>query len=141
MKNLLKVTLMATAILAGPAHAEPNDVPLQTPLQMLGDSYIKYIFVKKCYESRQGYMVVHISEPEMIKARIAIKRLEETIKPKLPETGWTTESMWQKANEIDKDKHIDSNMQWRSGCRRALVNLMATYYKALPEDAIVEKDF
>src|SRR3954470_19743043 len=56
----------------------------QKPPNMLRTAYARYILVKRCHETRQGYAAVYISDIELARARNAIRRLEEMLIAKEP---------------------------------------------------------
>jgi hypothetical protein len=47
------------------SQSKPSSWPTHDTLL---EAYVDYLFVKQCFEVRQGYLVVNISEPEMLRA-------------------------------------------------------------------------
>ena len=105
---------------------------LRTPTAVLGNSYVQYIYVKKCWEQRAGYASVYISDPEMELARNAVRRIEQKMKPEV--TGnWPTESMWQEADRRAQAMPFFSRnfTDQSKNCKDVLGWLLATYQGAL----------
>lgn len=117
---------------------------MQTPTYVLGNSYIAFINVKRCWKHRLGYASVYISDAEMEQANIAIKRIEQKMKDGL-EGNWTTDSMWQ---EADRRSQTNLRLDYRDGggyqrdvCQRELGRLLDEYKKQFPGDFATPKDF
>lgn len=78
-------------------HGTENEcinIPGATPTD-LSNAYKVYALIKSCYDERLGYAAVFISNPEMDKARSAIKRLEQLTEL----TNEETETLWSAAAE------------------------------------------
>jgi hypothetical protein len=105
------------------------------PINLLRSAYEQYIFIKKCYDIRQGYLTVNISDPELARAREAVKRIEEKLRPELP-SGTTTDELWSKANVSPISYPVV-----QSACQMVLRSLEQTHGKLVPEDTGVKKDF
>jgi hypothetical protein len=113
----------------------------QTPIYLLGNSYLNYLRLKKCESWRMDYATIFISEAEMERARLAVKKIEEKIAPFLgtDEKGntWTTETMWREANRMSaNDRDPD-----RYSCQLQYRALVARYLSLFPEDDRIQKDF
>lgn len=123
------------------------------PANVLKAEYGNYIFVKRCYEVRQGYLTVYISDAEMVRAKTAISVVEEKIKPKLP-PGVTTDALWSQA-EADEAKSAPGggaltlnqllqqpeNSGQRYLCQNALNALFDAQAHIDPQANQVQKDF
>lgn len=120
-----------------------KEAPHESPQYILGTAYMRYIYVKRCYQARLGYGGIYISDAELEAARRAVAQLEQKYRNDIgidAKTGrpWTTDSMWSKANEIiNTDKRPES----RELCQGALEDLLTSYRAHLPENAIIPKDF
>jgi hypothetical protein len=114
---------------------EKREAEARKPINVLGNSYVEYIFLKRCREAREGYLVVHISDVELARAKQAVERIEQKIRPQLDpsvDTNW----MWEKSNEYAKKSRIA-----RHTCQMAYTSLVQRYNEFVPEDNKVEKDF
>lgn len=78
----------------------------QAPRNVLGRAYASYMFIKRCYDAREGYAAVYISQPEMEQARGAVRQIEEFIKPKL-ESGTTADQL--AANDGSRGEHLPAD--------------------------------
>lgn len=115
---------------------DPNPDP-DNPLNIIGNSYVYYIGVRKCYEARQGYQLVYVSEPELARARVAVKALEDKAMQLMSDIK--KEEMWKLANA-----HVVAlnNPINRDKCQFLLKLLMDSYRYHFPAKANgVEKDF
>lgn len=115
----------------------------QTPTYVLGNSYVAYINVKRCWKHRLGYASIYISDVEMEQANVAIKRIEQKMKDGL-EGDWTTDSMWQEADRRSQaNLRLDHNRggYQRDVCQRELGRLLDEYKKQFPHDFATPKDF
>ena len=116
----------------------------QTPTYVLGNSYVAYINVKRCWKHRLGYASIYISDVEMEQASVAIKRIEQKMTPGL-EGGWTTDSMWQEADRRSQTNlkldHSDRGGYQREVCQQELGRLLDEYKKYFPGDFATPKDF
>lgn len=113
----------------------------RTPLYMLGNSYINYIRLKKCEAVRHGYATIFISDAEMERARVAVKRLEEKLGSQIgvDKTGkqWTTEAMWEEANHISARDAVPT----RESCQTQYRALLDRFRSIFPDAGQVSKDF
>jgi hypothetical protein len=119
-----------------------REAEAKKPVNVLGNSYVQYIYVKKCWEQRAGYASVYISDPEMELARNAVKRIEQKMKPEV--TGnWTTESMWQEADRRAQAMPFFSRnfTDQSKNCKDVLGGLLKTYKEHFPEEFKTRKDF
>lgn len=142
------VTASELAQAARDIHINPPapmraEEPKESPQYILGNAYIRYIHVRRCYQARLGYGAIYISDTELEAARKAVRQLEQKYRNDIgvdAKTGapWTTDSMWSRANEI---ANSDSWPENRELCQRALDDLLASYRKRVPERAIMPKDF
>jgi hypothetical protein len=105
------------------------------PFIRLGQSYFDYIVIKSCREHRDGYLVTYISEPEFNRAKQAVKRLEDLLKPKMAPTS-NVDSIWDSAVELAaKYRPV------REHCRAAFNSLIQRYKILAPSENKIEKDF
>jgi hypothetical protein len=136
------ILFVSSFVLSSEAYAQysscndPNPDP-DNPLNIIGNSYMQYIGVRKCYEAREGYQVVYISVPELARAREAVKALEEKALQLNPDIR--KDEMWRVANEnVDASR----NPVIRDTCQYVLKMLMDSYRYHFPAKADgVEKDF
>ena len=56
-----------------------------SPQDKLYEAYRKYIYVKYCNETRQGYLVVWVNEVELDRARTRVKAIEDDVKAEKPQ--------------------------------------------------------
>ena len=120
-----------------------------TPARVLTNAYRSYIVVKRCYDVRQGYLSVYISDPEMAEAGVAIRLIEKQIEPQL-NSGVHLDTLWS-----DADKGVQNQYGQRSrllsaddpfgrsrGIRhRELSALFEIRTRLYPESAATKKDF
>jgi hypothetical protein len=116
-------------------ETEKREAEARKPINALGNSYVEYIFLKRCREDREGYLVIHISDAELTRARHAVERIEQKMKPQL-DPGVDTNWMWEKSNEYAKARRMS-----REACQMAYTSLVQRYNELVPEDARVKKDF
>jgi hypothetical protein len=87
-----------------PQNSEPPpkvpQMPFNAAYHTMAESYVAYIIVKRCYDLRQGYLAVYISEHEMAQATRQIKLIEQVLKPQL---GETIKGLWSQADDRAKD--------------------------------------
>ena len=114
----------------------------QTTEYLLGNSYVNYIRLKKCYDVRAGYATVFVSDAELEQARLAVKQIEDKLaasdlgndrsgKP------WTIEKMWTEANQIvSRDGTLSRHI-----CQTQYKVLMQRYRTLFPDAGQVRKDF
>jgi C-terminal processing protease CtpA/Prc len=105
------------------------------PENLLRASYSRYIFIKQCWESRSGYLAVFISDPEMERAKKAVSRIEDKLKPQLP-SAVTTDELWSEANNGTNRLPVTQEF-----CQHELDDLETAYRNLAPEDRGVRKDF
>jgi len=108
------------------------------PNNVLATAFQNYAMVKKCYDARQGYLSVFISDAELARARKAARRLEEKLAPQLPPEH-SSEQLW--ANAASQ---APAEWQLRDAnglCKTALARLEAAYSQHVPEDTRMGKDF
>ena len=116
------------------------------PANFLGNSYIAYIVVKRCYDARAGYAAVYVSEPEMRQAKEAIKLIEDGMKPQLSTTD-TVEQIWAKADQQSKRNVVfqmptfGQDMTPAYLCKQNLRYLVARADKLDPTRTATPKDF
>jgi hypothetical protein len=107
------------------------------PINVLRTAYQQYILIRQCYNKREGYLEVFISEPEMDRAKEAVGRIEEKLRNALP-PGVTTDNLW--SEEVDKSPEP----LWLVAgitCQAALLSLEKTYGELVPETKRLKKDF
>jgi hypothetical protein len=116
-------------------ETEKREAEARKPINALGNSYVEYIFLKRCREDREGYLVVHISDAELARARHAVERIEQKMKPQL-DPGVDTNWMWERSNEYAKARRMSPHT-----CQMAYASLVQRYNELVPEDNTVKKDF
>ena len=105
------------------------------PENVLFRSYAKYIYLKRCYDDREGYLSVNISDPELEKARTAVSSIEQKLLQANP--GLDKDTIWKRANSANSvENHLD-----RDDCQGALNALEKTYEALVPGAKDVKKDF
>jgi TPR repeat protein len=115
-----------------------NEAQVQTQARMpeynrLLTAYMQYVFVKHCYEVREGYVVVYINDVEFDRARNAIKAIETDALAK--NGSLNTDAMWKKAvTDLLNQKPFVG----RDQCQ---VNLNALIATGPSGGIIIEKDF
>jgi hypothetical protein len=131
-------------------HAKNND-----PKHLLIRTYYDYIIIKRCFDQRQGYAAVNISDQEMANAKQFAKTIEDSVQKVTPsidkELAWKIASSdsedWMTPG--DKTELILSryNNQFeldktdRNRCQKILAALETRSKKLAPEANTVEKDF
>lgn len=103
---------------------------------VLGAAYVLYISVRRCHEVREGYQVVYISDPEMDRARHAIRRIEDEAKPHL-ERGVSTDKIWSVAANVAQSMAVND----RGICQWRFHRLEEAYRALVPDDHQIKKDF
>lgn len=116
---------------------EQREAEAKKPINLLRTSYANYIFIKRCYDDRQGYLMVYISDPELARARHAVSRIEEKLKPDLPPSV-TTDSLWSEANALIDKQRMPLVQPF---CQTKLRSLEQTHRSLIPEDDRTPKDF
>lgn len=110
------------------------------PDNQLLQAYISYISLRRCYDMRQGYMAMFISEPEMEAARDAVKTIEMKLGPDLTVDKSV---LWDNANRSPELVNVEIMQQsygyGQKYCRMRLVMLMKAYHAFVPMDT--KKDF
>lgn len=112
---------------------EERQRELRRPVNVLKRSYAQYAFVKQCFEFRNGYVSIFISESEFGRARLAIKAIETKLKSL--DTGIDTDVAWAEAAAAI------SVVPERDVCQAALQLLMAAFQEIAPDAAMPKKDF
>lgn len=105
------------------------------PDYQLKAAYANYIYIKHCYDARQGYLVIYISDAELELARRAVSRVEEKFGPQLP-PGATTDGLWAQASAAP-----DPFPLVRELCQLQLQQFEQTYRQMFPADFGTKKDF
>jgi hypothetical protein len=111
-------------------------------VNVLGNSYAAYVDVKRCYEARKGYSVIYISDPEMERARNAVREIEEAVKPKVDTAA--AENLWSRVQEAQGRSFNPSGdylERVRALCRERLEFLLETHLEQVPDSRSIEKDF
>jgi hypothetical protein len=106
------------------------------PSNRLRIAYAQYIFVKRCYDARLGYLTIYISESELARAKRAASRIEEKLKPNLP-SDVTTDGLWSEANAAAAP---DLPLSQQT-CQTMLGSLEQAYAELVPKDRQIKKDF
>ena len=107
----------------------------------LKDAYTSYIVVKRCYNSREGYLITYTSDAELSKAKAAVSSLEE----KLKDRDMDLDALWTKANSLaDGLLPLGSFTSWgydaiKMRCTGASNQLTQIYMKWFPEAATTKK--
>lgn len=125
------------------------------PTHLLTRTYYDYVVVRKCFEQRQGYVAVNISEQEMDRAKKAAKAIEDAILKISP--GVDKDAAWKAATSGSDDwmtdgdqtdlmlSRYDSQLKLdqsdRNRCQNILTALEARLKKTAPETNAVKKDF
>jgi hypothetical protein len=107
------------------------------PENLLRSSYVNYIFLRRCYEARQGYAMIYLSDPEMARSKRAVSRIEEKLKTELP-FGVTINTLWSDAIAIVGRERMPIVLPV---CQIKLRALEQIYTRLVPEDSIKPKDF
>jgi hypothetical protein len=105
------------------------------PINVLKRAYGDYKFLKHCYDAREGYLAINISRQELDRARQAVKRIEEKLKPQLG-SDVDINKLWGESNDMGQPNIID-----RGFCQFRYSSLMQVYNQLAPEDRRIEKDF
>ncbi len=124
------------------------------PKHLLTRTYYDYIVVRKCFEQRQGYLSVNISEQEMDRAKKAAKAIEDGIQKSSPtakDAAWTAATSGSDDWMTDGDKtdlallNYNDRLQFdqsdRNRCQKTLGALEERFRKIVPEANAVKKDF
>jgi len=61
------------------AAAAAQAIEMSKPINRLRTAYQEYLYIRSCYQVREGYLVVWINDVEMERARQAVTRLEKEI--------------------------------------------------------------
>jgi hypothetical protein len=124
-----------------------NTINRQESLKnFLADAYMSYIVVKRCYDMRRGYLVVHISDPEMLHAKEQMRLIEKQLAPKL-DTGVSSEALWSDADRRVQETFGDmlSIIQQIGSdhglCKNRLMLLSETFRQLFPDSTQTKKDF
>jgi hypothetical protein len=105
------------------------------PVNILKKAYGDYKFLRRCREARQGYLAVNISEEELARARQAVQRVEQKLKPQL-DPDVDIDELWEQADSIGQPNTIVQAI-----CQFRYSSLMQLYNQLAPEDKRMEKDF
>lgn len=110
----------------------------------LGLVYVNYIDVARCYNARRGYLVVHINDFEMDRAKDAVKQIEKALSPSL--TVQTPDEVWETATQVAKNSMIgklNSNFladtHAESFCKVSYQTLMRSFQEIVPSASRIEK--
>jgi hypothetical protein len=131
---------------AAEQHRQKAEAEARRPENQLVVAYANYIGVRRCYEARQGFLAVNISDPEMDEARDAVKQIEQAFVSSIPE-GTTTDQLWQYANKrADSDPIIQmmpraQGTEFAPQCRIWLQSLRHQLARINPDSAVTKKDF
>ncbi len=111
------------------------EIEQDTNAKLLRDAYAAYVLLRRCDEARQGYLGIYVSRAELGRARKAVKRIEQNLKPKI-KLGLNIDEIWDVSNH-----HAD---QWpiaRHSCQYAYESLMQQDRTVAPEEHRMRKDF
>ena len=127
--------LAAEAAQKAEASRQKEAAESKKPINALASVYGRYMFLKRCQEAREGYLEIYVSDAEMARAKQAVQRLEEKLKPQLdPDTD--TGSLWSTVAQRPVPWKIN-----RNSCQYILRDLDAEYKAAVPGDDVIKKDF
>jgi len=104
------------------------------PENLLGLGYVRYIFLKKCHQARDGYLLIYVSDAEIERARLEVRRIEEAIKEKHPDIP--TSDLWAKANRRSQDFEVSMEL-----CHSTVSDLDMLTGQVVPGGLGVDKDF
>ena len=99
-------------------------------------AYGDYIYVKRCHDTREGYALVYISDPEFERARTEIAALEGKLKVQ----GVDVNELWDEAAEDSGNGLRSGDLEYAS-CQEAFRRLNERYAGLFPEQAKIKKDF
>jgi flagellar biosynthesis GTPase FlhF len=103
------------------------------PANVLKRLYAQYAYVKQCYEFRNGYVSIFVSDNEFTRARTAIKAIETKLKS--IDSAINTDFIWAEAASAI------SIVPERGSCQVALQSLMSAFQEIAPDAAAPKKDF
>jgi len=128
---------------AAKQRQEEEVVRTKLPITVLATAYAAYIDVKRCYEAREGYLAVYITDMEMEQARNAVQQIEEALKPKLDQDA-KADDVWSRVEQTEGRKFSlgrDYQAGARTICQDQLGLLLQTLHEQVPESGKVKKDF
>ena len=105
-----------------------------TPLNVLVRAYSYYIYIKHCYEKRDGYVIVYINDHEIDRARSDIKTISDKIKQSDPSIS--DDAAW-RLGDSEASKHVET----QENCQYVLSILDKAAKSADPEAGMTKKDF
>jgi hypothetical protein len=125
-----------------------REAEARKPENVLTSAYMSYIVVKRCYDVRQGYLAIYISDPEMTQAREAIHLIEKEIAPHL-NSGVNVETLWSDADKRVQNQYGAMLSQMsamaphygRGLCQRELFSLFQIRTGLFPSSGGTKKDF
>ena len=82
------------------------------PEHVLLRSYAEYIYVKKCYDGREGYLSINVSDQELDKARTAVRSIEQKMIQTDPNLD--KDALWKRANSEDGDWQTDRDKNFQA---------------------------
>jgi hypothetical protein len=121
-----------------PLYACRKSIPKLKPETTLAYAYISYINIRHCYDARQGYLAINISDPEMQRARLAVERIESKLKPLLPSSE-AADTLWQAADIQARD--MLRMTASRDFCQMHLLQLNSIADVLIPDRNQTKKDF
>ena len=113
------------------------------PQNVLGNSYQAYIEVQRCYEAREGYSAVYVTDLEMQQAKNAVQQIEDVMKSGLA-PGMTTDKLWLRVLRRELGPFYpsrDYKEEDRRRCRERFNGLLEILRQKVPESRRIEKDF
>ena len=119
------------------ADWEKQQAEAAQPENQLKTAYANYIEVKRCYESREGYVEVFINDAELSRAKDMVAGLEQ----KLKDSSMDLDALWKEANATAYTPNTMMGPLNRLTCQIAFDALSQHYLKLFPEAATTEKDF
>lgn len=121
------------------------------PEHILVRAYAEYVYLKKCYDRRQGYLAVNLSEEELKRGRAAARAIEQKMIEADASLDNEKDALWRQANGEDGDWQTDRDKTFflllltmqsdRDRCQFVLHDLDEGYKALVPDAKSVKKDF
>ncbi|TCN32482.1 hypothetical protein [Sinorhizobium americanum] len=111
-------------------------------IDKLRDVYERYMLVRACYESRKGNLMTYLDEPQMDRARNAIKDIERKL---TQGSNIDKESVWGEAQKEVKES-ADLMTSSSSAFNKEMKDLCSMIYSSVisqggAQSRVIEKDF
>jgi hypothetical protein len=104
------------------------------PINVLLRSYADYIYVKKCYDERKGYLLVNVSDEELQRAKTAVRNIEQNMIE--ADSALNKNALWEEANKVNSSFGTE-----RDRCQYIIQRLETTYKNLSPDAKSIRKDF